>query len=154
MQCSVDCIIMDLAALKTTENILESSWWTGELVQAGVAACGKADSFLKASHITQHDEPTRWQLVSCTYNNIGKAHQEHVKSTEPNTEQLNPWGCQTGTQFSRKLQVMVHCHAAVCTIYPVWQLPAWYPVIDEACTLVFHLWPLPLCMMGISSPSW
>ena len=34
--------IMGLAALKTTENLLESSWWTGELVQAGVAACGKA----------------------------------------------------------------------------------------------------------------
>ena len=49
--------IMELAALKTTENILESSWWTRELVRAGVAACGKADSFLKASHITQHDEP-------------------------------------------------------------------------------------------------
>ncbi len=44
--------IMELAALKTTENLLESSWWTGELVQAGVAACGKADSFQKASRIT------------------------------------------------------------------------------------------------------
>ena len=32
---------------------------------------------------------------------IGKAHQEYVKSTEPNTEPLNPWGWQTGTQFSR-----------------------------------------------------
>ena len=51
--------IMELAALKTTENILESSLWTRELVRAGVAACGKADSFLKASHITQHDEPNR-----------------------------------------------------------------------------------------------
>ena len=50
---------MELAALKTTENVLESSWWTGELVQAGVAACWKADSFRKASNITQHDEPTR-----------------------------------------------------------------------------------------------
>ena len=40
--------IMELAALKTTENRLESSWWTVELVQAGGAACGKADLFLKA----------------------------------------------------------------------------------------------------------
>ena len=31
---------------------------------------------------------------------------------------------------------MVHCHAAVCTIYPVWQLPTLYPVIDEACTAI------------------
>ncbi len=43
--------IMELTALKTTYNLLEISWWTGELVQAGVAACGKADSFLKAPHI-------------------------------------------------------------------------------------------------------
>ena len=43
--------IMELAALTTAEN-LESSWWTGELVQGGVAACGKVDSFMKASHIT------------------------------------------------------------------------------------------------------
>ena len=41
-----------VAALKTTENLIESNWWTEELIQAGVAACGKADSFLKASHIT------------------------------------------------------------------------------------------------------
>ena len=34
---------------------------------------------------------------------------------------------------------MVQCHAAVCTIYPVWQLPALYPVMDEAYTLVFSL---------------
>ena len=32
---------------------------------------------------------------------------------------------------------MVPCHASVCTIYPVWQLPALYPVIDEAYTLFF-----------------
>ena len=44
--------IVELAALKTTETLLECSWWTGELVQAVVAACGKADSFLKASHVT------------------------------------------------------------------------------------------------------
>ena len=42
---------MELAALETTENRIESSWWTGEMVQVCVAACGKADSFLKASHI-------------------------------------------------------------------------------------------------------
>ena len=44
--------IMELAALETTENLIESNWWTEELIQAGVAACGKGDSFLKASHIT------------------------------------------------------------------------------------------------------
>ena len=42
--------IMELAALKTTENILESSWWTEELIQVGVAACNTSP---------QHDEPSR-----------------------------------------------------------------------------------------------
>ena len=46
---------VELAALKTAENRIECSEWPGELVHAGVASCGKADSFLKASHIT----PTR-----------------------------------------------------------------------------------------------
>ena len=43
---------MELAALKTAENLIECSGRPGELVHAGVASCGKADSFLKASHIT------------------------------------------------------------------------------------------------------
>ena len=46
---------IDLDALETAENLLERSGWTGELVQAGVATSGKADSFLKTSHVT----PTR-----------------------------------------------------------------------------------------------
>ena len=43
------------------------------------------------------------------------------------------------------VQIMVPCpaaaahHAHVCPINPVWQLPAVHPVIDEACTLVFHV---------------
>ena len=46
---------MQLGALKTAVNLLDCSGWPGELVHAGVASCGKADSFLKASQIT----PTR-----------------------------------------------------------------------------------------------
>ena len=46
---------MELAALKTAENLVECRGWPGELVHAGVASCGKADSFLKASRIN----PTR-----------------------------------------------------------------------------------------------
>ena len=43
------------------------------------------------------------------------------------------------------VQIVVPCpavaahHARVCPINPVWQLPAVHPVIDEACTLVFHV---------------
>ena len=57
------------------------------------------------------------------------------------------------------VQIVVPCpaaaahHARVCPINPVWQLPAVHPVIDEACTLVFHVRPLPLRMVDISSPS-
>ena len=46
---------MELAALETADHFIECSGWPGELVHAGVASCGKADSFLKASHII----PTR-----------------------------------------------------------------------------------------------
>ena len=38
-------------------------------------------------------------------------------------------------------------HTRVSAIYPVWQLPVVHPVIDEACTLVFHFYQLPLCMV-------
>ena len=33
--------IMELAALTTAENLLESSWWTGELVQGGLTRFNK-----------------------------------------------------------------------------------------------------------------
>ena len=48
-----DGLHMGLAALTTAANLIECSGWPGELVHAGVAGCGKADSFMKVSHITQ-----------------------------------------------------------------------------------------------------
>ena len=44
-----------LDGLETAGNLPEHSWWTGELVQAGIATSRKEDSFLNALHIT----PTR-----------------------------------------------------------------------------------------------
>ena len=44
---------IESAALETVGNRLESSGWTGELVQACVPTSGKADTFLKAAHITR-----------------------------------------------------------------------------------------------------
>ena len=35
-----DGLHIDVAALKTAENLRESSGWTGELVQSGVATSG------------------------------------------------------------------------------------------------------------------
>ena len=66
------CVIMfgglhiELAALKTAGNLLESSGWTGALVQAGAATSGKADSFLKAAHITRTRRAHQVTVVSCT----------------------------------------------------------------------------------------
>ena len=54
-----DGLHIDLDALKIVENLLESSGWTGELVQAGVATSWKADLFMKASHITTTIKHTR-----------------------------------------------------------------------------------------------
>ena len=75
------------AALETVEN-LESSGWTGAVVQACVPTSGKADSFLRAAHITR----TRrvHQVTACVLHKaLEEAHQEHVKSTEPNTEPMS-----------------------------------------------------------------
>ena len=92
------CVIMfgglhiELPALKTAGNLLESSGWTGALVQAGVATSGKADSFLKAAHITRTRRAH--QVTACVLHQaLEEAHQEHVKSTEPNTEpmRLEDW---------------------------------------------------------------
>ena len=120
--------IMELAALKTIENLLESSVWTGELVQAGLAACGKAVSFLKASHMTSPLGDSLWLAPTIYWK--GTPRTCEVNGAQHRTTEPMRW--QTGAQFSRKRQVMIHCPAAVCTIYPVWQLPALYPVIDDA----------------------
>jgi len=44
---------VEMAALKMLGDLLEGSGWTGALVKADVASSGKADSFLKASHVTR-----------------------------------------------------------------------------------------------------
>ena len=42
-----------MASLKVLSDSLKGSGWTEALVQAGVASSGKANSFLKASHVTR-----------------------------------------------------------------------------------------------------
>ena len=44
---------IEMAAFKILGNLLDGSGWTEALVQAGVAAAGTADSFLKAFHLTR-----------------------------------------------------------------------------------------------------
>ena len=79
---------IESAALETVGNLLESSGWTGALVQAYVPTYGKADMFLKAAHITRTRRAH--QVTACFLQQaLAEAHQEHVKTTEPNTEPMS-----------------------------------------------------------------
>ena len=44
---------VEMTALKAIGKWLEDSGWTSALIQSGVASPGKADSFLKASHVSR-----------------------------------------------------------------------------------------------------
>ena len=79
---------IESAALETVGHLLESSGWTGALVQACVPTSGKADSFLKAAHITRTRRAH--QVTACfLHQALEEADQEHVKTTEPNTEPMS-----------------------------------------------------------------
>ncbi len=67
---------IEIAALKTLGDLLEGSGWTGALVQANIASPGKAESFLKASHVTRTQRAhqlTAGSLYLC----LEKAYTEH-----------------------------------------------------------------------------
>ena len=116
---------IESAALETVGNLLESSGWTGALVQACVPTSGKADSFLKAAHITRTRRAH--QVTACfLHQALAEAHQEHVKTTEPNTEPLES-GILVHSSAGKptNVQIMVPCpaaaahHTRVCPINPV-----------------------------------
>ena len=126
--------------LETAENLLESRGWSV------MQHMGQQTRFWK--HHTFDNNPTRWahEVTACIfYLALEKAHQPGrvVHSSAGN---------------STDVQVMVPCPAAavhytrVCAICSGWQVSAVHPVNDEACTLVFHFWPL--CRVYISSPPW
>ena len=136
---------IESAALETAGTLLESSGWTGTLVQACVSTSGKADTFLKAAHITRTRRAH--QVTACfLHQALEEAHQEHVKTTEPNTEPMSLEGWCTVQQESQPmfkfwflvLQLQLTILVFVRSIRS-WQLPAVHPVIDEARTLVFHV---------------
>jgi len=54
---------IEMAALKTLGDLLDNSRLASVLVEAGVATSGTADSFLKASHVTQ-TQPA-YQVTAC-----------------------------------------------------------------------------------------
>ena len=57
-------------------------------MQAGVATSGKADSFLKAAHITR-TRRAHQVTAYVLHQALEEADQEHVKSIEPNTEPMS-----------------------------------------------------------------
>ena len=64
------------AALETVENLLESSGWTGAVVQACVPTSGKADSFVKAAHITRTRRDH--QVTACVLQLAWKRHTKNM----------------------------------------------------------------------------
>ena len=71
----------ELAALKTLGDLLDSSGWTSWLVQAGVASSGRADSFLKASHITR-TRRAHQLTASALYSALQQAYKEYASTVE------------------------------------------------------------------------
>ena len=70
---------IELTALKTLGDLLDSSGWTSWLVQAGVASSGRADSFLNATHITRTRRAH--QLTACAlYSALQQAYKDYANS--------------------------------------------------------------------------
>ena len=78
------------------------------LVQTGCVTSLEADSFLKASHIARTRRAN--QVTACVLHQaLEKAHQEHVKSTESNTEPMSmeDWHTHRSAGNSTGVQVLV-----------------------------------------------
>ena len=78
---------IEMAALKAVGNWLNGSGWTSAIVQANVASAGKADAFLKASHMsrTRHAH----QITACAlFILMKRAYEQYLKSKEENNNQL------------------------------------------------------------------
>lgn len=67
---------IEIAAFKTIGNLLESSGWTGALVQANVASPGTADSFLRAAHATR-TQRAHQKTASSLYHLLQKAYTDY-----------------------------------------------------------------------------
>ena len=83
---------IEMVALDALGDLLESSGWIGSLIQASLATHGKADSFLKASHVTctRHTN----QITVCSlYLLQQKAYTEYCNGVEEgcNKMSLEDW---------------------------------------------------------------
>jgi hypothetical protein len=91
---------IEVAALKMLGDLLEDSGWTGVLVQAGVAIAtsGRADSLLKASHVT-HTRRAHQVTVSSLHLLLQKVYAECSEDTE-DVMSLEDWCAERGDACS------------------------------------------------------
>ena len=72
---------IEMASWKTVGDWLENSGWTDALVEANISSSGRADSFLKASHVSR----TRYAhqvSTSCLYIMMQKAYKHYTEVQE------------------------------------------------------------------------
>ena len=83
---------IEMAAFKTIGNLLDSSGWTGALVQANVATPGTAESFLCVTHMTRTRQAHQI-TVSSLYHLLQKGYLAYCSSLgeESNQSPLADW---------------------------------------------------------------
>ena len=74
-----------MTAMKSIGSILEDSGWTCALVEAGVAYCGTADSFLSATNVTRTRQAH--QITACSlFQLMKKAYIVHLAEHPSNND--------------------------------------------------------------------
>ena len=81
-----------MAAFKTIGNLLDSSGWTGALVQANVATPGTAESFLCVNHVMR-TRRAHQITASSLYHLLQRAYLAHCSSLgeEHNQSPVEDW---------------------------------------------------------------
>ena len=79
---------IEMAAFKTIGSLLDSSGWTGALVQANVATPGTADSFLRVTHVTR-TRRAHQITASSLYHLLQKAYLAYCSSLGEERNQLS-----------------------------------------------------------------
>ena len=105
-----------MAASKTIGNLLDSSGWTGALVQANAATPGTADSFLCVTHVT-HTRRAHQITASSLYHLLQKAYLAYCSSLgeEHNQLSLEDW-CSSNAELYPQFKfwlLILHLELAV-----------------------------------------
>lgn len=80
----------EMAIMKCIGDWLNESGWTNALVQANIASPGKADSFLKASHVTR--TRSAHQLTACSlYILLNEAYTDYTTDMDEEPLVFDEW---------------------------------------------------------------